>query len=518
MRPLVILCVLVVAGTALRMVDFDQPWHNEAHTQGLKGFGGALYGNIGRNHVRYGYVATRGAMVNCGGERPVAELANHRYVNHPPLVGILLSLSFHAFGVSETSARTLPVVASLFAMLVLFFAVRAAAGVAIALLATAFFATMPMAVYYGAFVEVQGSQVMLAVIAIAAIYFRWHATRRRGWLVALFTAVVVGAFLDWPVYLLAVALWLHHVVAPGVAGRRRAIWLGLPLATIACFAANVAYASLLSKAGIGQLLVAFTLENRGDAAAASGWGAWWRANRDYALAMYGPPMLVLAGLALVGSAGAALSRRAVPGAALAFVFVATGVLYATIFRKGAILHEYWSQHMSPGLAVAAAIAVWTGARAFGTGRGRVVAASVIGVVLAGWLGWTSWERYEPRIDYASSYYVRAGSALRDASAPDEVVTIIGNRGEQPLYTFYADRTIHLVDARVAFEARDLPAQIRGRWVAIPRSLRDHPIWHDELVFEPVRQHFEDVLSRVVAPRDAGPLLLYRVPAAGAPAR
>ncbi len=512
MRPLVILCVLVVVGTTLRMVDFDQPWHNEAHTQGLKGFGGALYGNIGRNHVRYGYVATRGAMVNCGGQRTVAELANHRYVNHPPLVGILLSLSFHSFGVSETSARAVPIVASVLAMIVLFFAVRAAAGVVIALLATAFFATMPMAVYYGGFVEVQGSQVMLAVIAIAAIYFRWHETRRRAWLVGLFAAVVVGAFLDWPVYLLAVALWLHHLVAPGTHGRRRAIWLGLPMVAILCFAANVAYASLLS-GGIGQLLLAFTLENQGASADAAGWGAWWDANRGYALGMYGAPVLALAGLALLGSAIASLSRRVVPGAALAFVFIATGLLYSTIFRKGAILHEYWSQHLSPGLAIAAAIAVWAAARAFGTGRGRIVAAAVGGVALAGWLGWESWQRYEPRIERESSYYVRAGAALRDASAPEEVVTIVGNLGEQPIYTFYADRTIHLVDARVAFESGDLPARIRGRWVAIPRSLTDHPIWHDELVFEPVRKHFEDLLGHVAEPTVAGPLLLYRVPAA-----
>ena len=68
MRLFLVLAVVLLGGTALqKLYHVDQPWLNGVYRQGLKGSGGGLYSNAGRNHLRYGYVATRGAMISCAG-------------------------------------------------------------------------------------------------------------------------------------------------------------------------------------------------------------------------------------------------------------------------------------------------------------------------------------------------------------------------------------------------------------------------------------------------------------------
>ncbi|MBN2489293.1 MAG: glycosyltransferase family 39 protein, partial [Planctomycetes bacterium] len=413
--------VILAAGTALRMRDFFQPWKNTDPSLVLKGFGGALYGTMARNHVRYGYRNTRLAMVNCGGEREVGELANHRYLNHPPLFAVLLSLAFHAFGVHEWSARLVPLVFSALSLLMLFVVVRLVAGVVPALLAMLLMAALPMAAYYGAFVEVQSFQVMFLSLALFYFYWKWHLGRRAVFLVAMFALFFLGAGFDWPIYLLAAGLFLHHVLAPGPRGRSKAILVFLPLGVVVAFGATLVYVTKLSGTqNLGALLNALAVETTGgqslDALFGEGrWLEWPRRLRGYFATMYTWPVLILAAVWILRAAVAGVFRRAPVASGLVFAYLCMGGGYVLLFPYGSSIHEYWSMYLIPVFCVAAACLLCEASR-WTVGVGAAV--------LAAYLGVHAWNRFEPPIPYESSYYVQAGRALQDRTDPTDTVAVL----------------------------------------------------------------------------------------------
>lgn len=521
-RIWVVLLVLFIlgAGTALRMKDFRQPWKTTDpsldSSLGLKGFGGALYSNIARNHVRYGYENTRGAMVTCGGQRHVEELVNHRYLNHPPLIGLLLSFSFHLFGVHEWSARLVPLVFSVLSLLMIFVVCRLVAGTGPALIACALMAAMPMAVYYGTFVEVQSFQVMFMSLVIFWFYWKWHLSRRGLLLWGFLAVFFLGAFMDWPVYLLACGLFLHHVLAPGARGRSRGIWLWLPVAVFIAFGLNVAFVYFLGGRSVSDLVIAMGVEtgiSHGilDMFRTGEWVRWPKALKDFFLRMYTFPMLLFTVVYLLRALIGLVVRRPPVGGGLVFAYFCMGAGYVILFPGGSTLHEYWSMYLIPVVAAGTAFILWevAGLITHRVPRQWLVDVTVTILVLS--LGIQAWNRFTPGIEYGASYYVRAGEALRALTGPEDTVAILGNHTEKVFYAYYSDRTIHLLTVEDLLARPEAADRIKGRYVAVPRDFRAHPL---RKALEPhgaVRDRLREKMSAISPPVDAGPLLLFRNP-------
>ncbi len=521
-RAWVVLLVLLIlcAGTALRMKDFRQPWKTTDpsldSSLGLKGFGGALYSNIARNHVRYGYQKTRGAMVTCGGQRHVEELVNHRYLNHPPLIGILLSFSFHLFDVHEWSARLVPLVFSALSLLMMFVVCRLVAGTGPALIACALMAAMPMAVYYGTFVEVQSFQVMFTSLVIFWFYWKWHLSRRRLLLWGFLAVFFLGAFMDWPVYLLAFGLFLHHLLAPGERGRSPGIWFWLPAAVFLAFGLNVVFVYLMSGRNVGSLAHAWSVEtgiSQGivDMFRTGEWIMWPKALKGFFLRMYTLPLLLFTAAYMLRALLGLVFRKPPVGGGLVFAYFCMGAGYVILFPYGSTIHEYWSMYLVPVFAAGTAFILWevTGLITHRIPRQWIVDVTVTILVLS--LGIQAWNRFTPGIEYKTSYYVQAGKALRALTGPEDTVAILGNHTETVFYAYYSDRTINLLKVEDLLAKPEAADRIEGRYVAIPRDLRAHPLRKALLSYEVVRDRLRGKMSAVSPPVNAGPLVLFRNP-------
>jgi 4-amino-4-deoxy-L-arabinose transferase-like glycosyltransferase len=506
-RKWILVAVLLVlaAGTALRMKDFFQPWRNANPSQVLKGFGGALYSTMARNHIRYGYANTKLAMINSGGVRPVNELGKYRYLNHPPLYAVLLSLAFRVLGDDEWCARLFALVFSALSLLMIFVVVRQQAGAVAGLVAMILMAVMPMAVYYGAFVEVQSSHVMFIALTIFYFYWKWHVSRRAGFFWSMLACFFLGAALDWPVYLLAFGIFLHHLITPGPRGRSKVIWLGLPVAVFVAFGLTAAYIHRLSGGTLGGLVHALWVETThrqtvGSLVETGLWLEWPRKLEEYFLRMYTLPVLVLAAMWIVPGLVATLGRRAPAGGGLVFCFLCMGAGYVALFPAGSTLHEYWSMYL---------IVVFSAAIAFLLNEASRWTLGLATAILAVFLGITAWNRYEPLIPYESSHYVVSGEALKQTTAPEDILTVLAKGTERFHYTYYADRTIHVLTPEDYLA--DPGRALTGKWVVVPKDFEGHPIKN----FAGAYEEYEKARDRLVAalaartePIEAGPLLLF----------
>jgi 4-amino-4-deoxy-L-arabinose transferase-like glycosyltransferase len=313
-----------------------------------------------RNHLWYGYTATRLAMTENNDFVP-AEWFRY-YTNHPPLVPLFVSFSFRFFGEHEWAARLVPLVFSLGGVVLIYLLGAALGGRRLGLLSAFVYALLPMNAYFGRIVNFEATTNFFA-LATALAYLRWHRARRATPLVLALAALVVGALCDWPGYYLAGILPLHHIVASGHARREWKV-LFFPLTAMLVFGLYLGHIFWLKGSeGLSYLASMFlwrtslymspSLEVLGVRADGFSWIDFLAVEASRASALFTPLVLILAALSLYDIA----RRRS--GAVLSdplfiVVLLLFGTTHLVLFSQGAWDHNYWLFYCSAALSVLAA--------------------------------------------------------------------------------------------------------------------------------------------------------------------
>lgn len=167
-----------------------------------------MYGNIGRNYLKYGYLATQLGPVSSLGSVTPSEF--EYYYHYPPLLYWLVSLSFKCFGVAEWSARLVPLAFSVATLILIYLIGARLFDRRVALLATAFAAIMPMEAYYGAHLDVYGPVAVAFSLLGFYGYIRWLRSRRTKDLSLCVAGVVFGCMTSWFTYFLIPLILAHH--------------------------------------------------------------------------------------------------------------------------------------------------------------------------------------------------------------------------------------------------------------------------------------------------------------------
>ncbi len=320
---------------------------NEAFLFGHQGFNNSLRSIIGRNYVRYGVVELAGKPIKNIG--PVKDAREHVvHWHHPPLVHMLVGLSFQVFGESEASARAVPIFFSFLSVLLLWRIVRRRLGPSGGLWAAAIFTLLPLEVEYGKMANYEALVIALMLGALwAALRIREAVETGRaapvGAIAALFASTAAAAFTDWPAFILAAFLGLFLI-----AGRPRqwvlfvayglfcAVWLLLLWKWMNHFAQSDGLWGLARwRAGGGSAKVAT--------------GAWLDRFGARLLDYVGAPVLAASALGIVAYG---LRFRRLP--LVLGVFGGGGLLYLYIFKYGSWVHVFFLHYLMPAFAVAAA--------------------------------------------------------------------------------------------------------------------------------------------------------------------
>ncbi len=376
--------VIVLAGTALRMQDFASPW-----TSDHRGWSGSYYGNIARNYVEHGYLTTKFGAVQNVAPRDASEFVY--YVNHPPLFGLLVSVSFHVFGVSEWAVRLVPLVASAISLLLIFLIARKLWGETVALYALAAFAVMPMGAFFGTLANVQGPVVLLFCLLTIYFYLLFRDRPSAANAALMCAAFTLGALTDWPAFCLAPLLAIHYYVWKPRARRSRLVLPPL-LLVVVLGAAYLPYSNWLLGAepfDLSQLRDQFLWcsdgagadSPSGDGFTPLGWfarvfGGWWPV-------YFTPPVLLLLA---AWTAVVAVRIRWSRSDAADGIFLLTlvfALLYIFIFRQGAYVHSYWSFYALVPASLACGLCVKTAAeRVFAKHTTRIAIGAAVMLVIA----------------------------------------------------------------------------------------------------------------------------------------
>ena len=365
---------------ALRLPTFVEPWvgvHNA--------WGGAFYGNVARNFLRYGMWTTAFApVVNSG----VVEPSQFEvYFHHPVLSMWLTAVSFSMFGIHEWSARLMPLLFSMLTIVMVFRIALATASRSQALMALVIMAVLPVDTYYSAHLDPNNSiSIFFTVFAVDA-YRRWSAGHRRGDFVQLAVALAMGCLSGWFTYLVIPGLVLHGWFSRP-AGERRAVIVSLavlPAISIAVFGLFLLHRKI-ALAGIGPEVFDALSDRllKRTVSLQAGRVEILKAYLHQLLSLYTLPMVGLSIAWLIMFAGD-LRRGAVSlGEWCVVLLWSYGFLYAMAFPGHLLSHDFFVRPYAAGVALAAASVLYRAGARITTPSGHAAflgsAIALIGVV------------------------------------------------------------------------------------------------------------------------------------------
>jgi 4-amino-4-deoxy-L-arabinose transferase-like glycosyltransferase len=320
-------------------------------------WGGAFYGNVARNFVRYGYLETKlASVVNSG----VVEPSQFQfYAHHPPLGVWLTSISFHVFGVHEWSARLLPLLFSMLTMALVFHMARVALGRGAALCALAFAAVLPVDAYYATHLDPYGSMAIFFTLLAVEGYRRWQGSQRRRDVAVCAVAIVLGCMTSWYTYFIIPCLVAHHwfVYRRRHEPRCRAPLLLLPALAVGVFVLFMWHRTIALSGGHAELFdgLGTRLAKRTSL----------ELDRLQILKLYAGNVWRLYAFPFVALSAAWLFlffkdwqlRRLEPLQWCILLLLSYGTLYGIVFPGHLTGHDYFVRAHVPGVALAGAVVV-----------------------------------------------------------------------------------------------------------------------------------------------------------------
>lgn len=413
------LVVSVIAVFALVLLGY----HVGKPFFGAHDFNNAIYGNMARNIVRYGVVATKlGQPLNSG---PVVGNGFSFHTHHPPLLIYSLALFYSIIGISELSTRLVPIFYSTGTLIALYIFLKNRFSRRVAVSACFLALPTPLFIYYGKNAVQEILVVFFFVVAMHR-YFLYLAQKSKtalGWLVI---SILLGLISGWAGYFSVVALIFLHIVYQRKIDPLVVILLVLPLLT---FALHLFHNALLTGSAFGGgFSDVFSLRSSGvnlSDYAKREWG--------YFSVLFTRPLLLLSLIGLISS----LRSKKWP---LVFSFMLFGVLYILLFKTGGIRHDYLIYPLLPFVVMTAALGVQT---LFGRSKYLFALAAcllVISIALSSY-------RYTEAILVGDRYResVAIGKYLQTHTNPrDKTLVLIDNHNvdfEPWLMVFYADRDL-----------------------------------------------------------------------------
>lgn len=166
-----------------------------------------MYANIAHNHLRYGLLKTKLGMVTNFGQVPPGEPFGY-FVHYPPLMPLLITLSFVFFGIHDWSVRLVPILSSTVMVFFLTKLVQKIWNSTTTIIAGILLIFSPMLLYYSK-IAVHETIVLGFLAFTLWEYVQWLEKPTQKRYLTLISALVLSELTSWSGFYLAGYLPLH---------------------------------------------------------------------------------------------------------------------------------------------------------------------------------------------------------------------------------------------------------------------------------------------------------------------
>ena len=229
-----LIIIILVLALKLLLVDINKPFW------GLHDWNSAVYSNIARNYVRYGYLATKlGQVTNVDFQSP----DSFSYITHyPPLLPILISFSFGIFGQTEAAARLTVIFFSIILVYFIYLLGKEIHSTLLGIFSALSTILTPIFLYFGK-LPVHDTVVPAVSIFGFWAYVKFIKEKKSRYYIYLVVSLIIGGLINWSAFYLAVAISYHQLLINKNLRDKR-IFALIPLCVI-IFSINLIHIHLL---------------------------------------------------------------------------------------------------------------------------------------------------------------------------------------------------------------------------------------------------------------------------------
>jgi len=307
---------------------------------------------IAKNHYYYGFTQTHFLSVIS-----VVDGVNIYHLAHPPLLQIIISLSYSLFGVHEWSARIVPIVFSVGSIILLYCITKKLYNARIALI-TAFFASfVPMSAYFGRIVNFE-APVLFFVLLVVWGYIQWVETNKERYFYVLLIGVFFGVLTDWP-FLIILPILLGIAIITGK--KIRAIAFLLVMGCV------IASGYLIITNSIGGFTFSYFIQkllHRSDVTSyISNTDFYYliskRLLRNFTSILFLLTSVGIIYLIIEKNLKEKLSEKKIDmPTCISLGLLLFGLLYITVFLQSTYVHEWQMYYLIPGISIFSALGLY----------------------------------------------------------------------------------------------------------------------------------------------------------------
>ena len=497
---ILVFLIALILGVVLRARDLLDSYEN-----GHRGACAAFFALMARNHLRYGIVTTGGVAV-LNPDRVDSEFF-HYYLHHPPGAILLAWVGAALGGTNPTGLRLIFLPLSVGIVLLVYRLGRLLHRTTGAVAASVA-ALLPIAVYYGAFVNFEIPTLFFLLLTLH-YYLRFLTRDRSRDRTRAFLAYTAAVGCDWialglPLCLLVLAPFhaAGERVSRSGAARLAARLLGVGTLTVA--AVKTLYWLQLQRYGVDPDAQSGILYYLSATALSPGftWTDYWERMSTYGRALFGLPALTLALLGLVAAAFRGFGRRLRPVDVAALSLTTIGLANVLILANHAKGHDYYLLYLMPAAAILIGCLFDLVAGGAGRGAGSPARFAVALAALIPFLGHLAYRADEESRSRESYLLSEVGQKLAAVTPVGSLVLLPHHYREQVAVS--ADRFV--------WHAKDMATFDQAVALALRFGMRHRPISYvvEENQVDTLDAGLRAFLKRRGPPEEHGPYLVYQL--------
>lgn len=446
---------------------------------------GVWYSNIARNLLRYPLAETKlGSVINSG---PTTPEGFAYFTHYPPLLPIFLAAFFFLFGQSEAIARTVPVIFTLFAAVMVYKIASIYFKPGVGLLSAAIYLVFPITIYFGK-MPVQEVLVIGPVLLSVYLYFNFVKKQTKSNLKKLILSLIFSHLINWPGYYITPLFFMHYLIFKK--GHNLKIALLFPLLSFLMFGIHSLYVAALTGNFLGGGLVDvlfFRLNLTGKLLDFSVFN-FLNQQAHLLFIYYTRAVLLLASVAVFFVIKELKKKTLSLSSQILIILGVFGITHNAIFTNMAYIHDYMIIYLAPFLALSASTAFFQIIKAFKITKPVTI---LLAVILIGGI-FLERRNYLQTLINSNSFYPGyiVGTQIRNHTQINDKSLILSDEFSRYFDVFvgyYSDREVFYGPKSPAELKEDIEENKYKMYVATP--LRDTKI---ESIIE-LRKHFDETV-------------------------
>lgn len=304
-----------------------------------------IYSLIAHNYNNLGFFVTKFAPVISVtselSEKPIY------YLNHPPLLSVLIAMVFRAIGETFWAGRLVNIVASFFSCVLLFSIAKELAGKMYATIVFVISTIIPATIIFGRMIG-QESLVLFFALLFLYMFLLFNRTGKKVWLIIGMSSIVLGTLSDWVMVYFTLSILVFLIYK-----KEKKVALSIVAISVATSLFYLAYTYLIT-GDATFLFGGFLNRSTGELLHRGNWGVIWIITILLRLFVYFNPVIV--GLAVLY-----FFRYRNNGGKGLFVLTASlfgfGMIHIILYPEGSYGHPYWTFYLFPAIALGSGVVV-----------------------------------------------------------------------------------------------------------------------------------------------------------------